>query len=161
MDRFFFRIRVGYPTVEEEMKITEKISRGISEISEKVLTPKELQDIQNTIESEVFVDDKIHAYAVALVRASREQATFAELSNRFHITSPVFFGASPRASIALIRAAKTLAACLGRDFVLPDDIKQVAHEVLEHRIHLSYSALGAGITEEMIVDEMLTTVRVS
>ena len=74
--------------------------------------------------------------------------------------NPVFFGASPRASIALIKAAKTVSACSGRDFVTPDDIKSVAHEILRHRIRLSYGAIGAGITADTLVDEILQFVRV-
>lgn len=125
MDRFIMKLSMGYPTAEEEMDI---LSRNENEISEKtvsaVLTAEDICDMQDKIRREVRVSESVRRYMIAICTATRE-------------SDNIRLGASPRGTIALLRASKVAAYISGRDFVTPDDVKSVAVPVLAHRLMLS------------------------
>ena len=125
MDRFIMKLSMGYPTAEEEMDI---LSRNENEISEKtvsaVLTAEDICDMQDKIRREVKVSESVRRYMIAICTATRE-------------SDNIRLGASPRGTIALLRASKAAAYISGRDFVTPDDVKSVAVPVLAHRLMLS------------------------
>lgn len=125
MDRFIMKLSMGYPTAEEEMDI---LSRNENEISEKtvsaVLTAEDICDMQDKIRREVRVSESVRRYMIAICTATRE-------------SDNIRLGASPRGTIALLRASKAAAYISGRDFVTPDDVKSVAVPVLAHRLMLS------------------------
>lgn len=125
MDRFIMKLSMGYPTAEEEMDI---LSRNENEISEKtvsaVLTAEDICDMQDKIRREVKVSESVRRYMIAICTATRE-------------SDNIRLGASPRGTIALLRASKAAAYISGRDFVTPDDVKSVAVPVLAHRFMLS------------------------
>lgn len=125
MDRFIMKLSMGYPTAEEEMDI---LSRNENEISEKtvsaVLTAEDVCDMQDKIRREVKVSESVRRYMIAICTATRE-------------SDNIRLGASPRGTIALLRASKAAAYISGRDFVTPDDVKSVAVPVLAHRLMLS------------------------
>lgn len=125
MDRFIMKLSMGYPTAEEEMDI---LSRNENEISEKtvsaVLTAEDICDMQDKIRMEVKVSESVRRYMIAICTATRE-------------SDNIRLGASPRGTIALLRASKAAAYISGRDFVTPDDVKSVAVPVLAHRLMLS------------------------
>lgn len=149
MDRFFMRVSMGYPTEEEELQIlsrTEK-SNPLSNIQEAALCPEDILRLQHTVE-EVFVSDAVKRYILAIIGATRGLDTLT-------------LGASPRGSIALYKAAKANAFLASRDYVLPDDVKEMAEAVLAHRLILSPKGktLYGGDTRKVIA-ELLTTVHV-
>lgn len=143
VDRFLMRIVVGYPSVADELKIIRTYSTTPPE-ARPVLSPEEVLWLQSRT-AEVFVDDEIYAYAVAL-------ATYTRTHPR------VALGASPRGSLGLVLAARANALVRGRHFVIPDDMKRLAVSVLAHRLVLTPEADAEGITREAIVEEALERV---
>jgi MoxR-like ATPase len=147
LDRFLIRLSLGYPTLEEENKMLERIQHvhPIDELTPAV-TANEVLSAQQAIR-EVFVDDKVRQYLLEIVQATRAH-------------EDVLLGASPRASIALHRTGQALAAINGRDYVLPDDIKRMAQAVLGHRLILSPESRLRKRTPAAIVHEILSEVSV-
>ncbi|WP_456480983.1 AAA family ATPase [Oceanithermus sp.] len=147
LDRFLMRLRLGYPSLEEEVAVLERL-RGAHPVEalEMVSSPAEVLEVQAQVRR-VRVDPSLQRYVVAIVRATREHET-------------VELGASPRAALALQRAAMAAAALLGRDFVLPDDVKRVAHPVLEHRLLLRPEVRLEGVRPEHVVEAALRAVAV-
>ena len=123
LDRFFMRLSLGYPTMEEEGQMLERLQHGhpIDELT-SVATAADILACQEAVR-EIFVDDKVRKYILEIVHATRQHDDIA-------------LGGSPRASIALFRASQALAAIQGRDFIVPDDVKRLAPAVLEHRLIL-------------------------
>ena len=123
LDRFMMRLSLGYPTLEEESKMLERLQHGhpIDDIG-SVVTAADVVACQEKIR-DIFVDDKVRKYVLEIVHATRQH-------------EDVALGGSPRASIALFRAGQALAAMQGRDFVLPDDVKRLSGPILEHRLIL-------------------------
>ena len=148
VDRFMLKVLVGYPTPTEEFVIVERQTGGPVRAQE-VLTTDELQDLQRQVDG-VFVDPALIQYAVRIVSATRSPDAhgIAELGR--YIT----FGASPRASINLILTARALAFVRGRDYALPQDVLDMALDVLRHRLVLSYEAL----TDDVTSDDLLRTI---
>jgi MoxR-like ATPase len=152
VDRFMMKTVVGYPTATEEHSIVDRALRPAEPIR-AMLTPADLIDMQRQVR-DLYVDPAIVDYAVRLVTATR--AAFpAGLGD---LKRYIAYGASPRASIALVTGARALAFTLGRDYVLPDDIGELAFDVLRHRIVLSYEALADDITPDAIITRVLDTV---
>ena len=149
VDRFMMKVLVGYPREEEEFVIVERVTSAPVAI-QPVATTAQLAALQARCRRG-FVDPVIMQYAVRLVGATRDPARcgLAELS-RF-----ITFGASPRASIGLIEAARALAFLRGRDYVFPQDVVDVAPDVLRHRIALSYEALAEGVSADHLVARLL------
>jgi len=150
-DRFLMRIPVGYPTPAEEREIVRRMGIG-PDSAEKILDPEDVLGMQK-VASQVFVDPAVTDYAVQLVLATRDAAE----SGVPEIGPYIEYGASPRASLGLIQAGKALALMRGRGYVLPQDVYDIAYDVLNHRLVLSYDALAEGVTVDDILVELLST----
>jgi MoxR-like ATPase len=156
VDRFMLKVKVGYPSRDEERKIIDRMASGQPEPEvQKVCSPSEILAARETVHR-VFVDEKLRDYIVDLVHATREPgaAGITDLDGMIEI------GASPRASIYLTKTAKAHAFLQGRDYATPHDVKTIAHDVLRHRIILTYEAEAEGKTSEDIIDRILTGVLV-
>lgn len=148
LDRFLLKTVVEYPTEDDEIEIMKRYSVWDDIKVKKVLNKTELAKMQKEIEK-VHVDDNIYNYVKDLIFSSRENEEVQEY---------LLYGASPRASIGLIKTAKVLAFLSGRDFVLPEDIKEMAFPVLRHRIILSYESVAEWITADDVIQIILDTV---
>jgi MoxR-like ATPase len=148
VDRFMLKVLVGYPSTTEEFVIVERMT-GRLQALQKVLTTDQLLELQKEADK-VFVDPSLIEYAVKLVTATRqpEDVGLKELQHY------IMFGASPRASINLILTARALAYVRGRDYVLPQDVLDMALDVIRHRLVLTYEALS----DNVAVDDLLKTI---
>jgi MoxR-like ATPase len=148
VDRFMLKVVVGYPSTTEEFVIVERMTGRVPAVQE-VLTSEGLIGLQQATD-QVYVDPALMEYAVRLATATREPAGEGLPDLRRYIT----FGASPRASINLILTARALAFVRGRDYVLPQDVRDMALDVMRHRLVLSFEALSDNVTS----DDVLTTI---
>jgi MoxR-like ATPase len=148
VDRFMLKVLVGYPSPTEEFAIVERMTGRLDRISQ-VLSTGELVELQATVDA-VYVDPALIEYAVRLVSATREPDAHGMPELRRYLT----YGASPRASINLILTARALAYVRGREYVLPQDVRDMAFDVLRHRLVLSFEALS----EDISPDRILSTV---
>ncbi|WP_100406181.1 AAA family ATPase [Bacillus solitudinis] len=141
LDRFLLKLKLGYPTEEEELEILRRIEQDhpIHQV-QSVVTPEEVLDWQRQV-SKVFVDDHIKKYMVSLVQATRKHRA-------------VELGVSPRGSIALLKSSQAYAFIQGRDFVIPDDVKHLSYYTLGHRLILSAEAKMTNRTGEEIIGEV-------
>ncbi|HUT88087.1 MAG TPA: MoxR family ATPase, partial [Thermoguttaceae bacterium] len=145
--RFLMRFSLGYPNMDDELKMLDRLQRGHPlDRLEPVVTPEELVACQQAVR-EVHVDEKVRRYLTQIVHGTRE-------------CDDLSLGASPRASIALFRTSQALAAASGRSFVQPDDVKRVAAPVLTHRLILRPESRLRKITAESIVEEIVAEVPV-
>src|SRR2546425_449964 len=154
IDRFMFKVRVDYPSQSEEAAVVDR-SLQPPPIVEKVLTPEQLIESQRAA-AEIFVDHAVNEYAVSLCAATRRPGDF----GLEEIAPFIEYGASPRGSIYLIHAGRALALLRGRGFVLPEDVKSLAHDVLRHRLVLTYEALAEGLDADALVDRVVGAVKV-
>jgi MoxR-like ATPase len=152
VDRFMMKVVVGYPSATEEHAIVDRALRPADQIR-AMLSPADLIAMQERAR-EIYVDPAVVDYAVRLVTATR-QADRAGLTD---MKRYVGYGASPRASIALVTGARALAFLHGRDYVLPDDVGELALDVLRHRLVLSYEALADEVTADTIITKVLGAV---
>ena len=155
VDRFLMKVVIGYPTKDEERVI---IRQNISNEKRKVealVKPHEIIEAQNIVE-QIYVDEKIERYIVDIVFATRYPAEY----GLDDLTSIIAFGASPRASISLARAARAYAFLHQRGFVIPEDVIAVCHDVLRHRIGVTYEAEANNITTDEIITEILDKIQV-
>lgn len=153
LDRFLMKVIVKYPSFQEEVQIVELVtSKAKDEKIRAVLSLNQLGDLRRLCQ-ELYVDPKVFRYVVALVQASRE-------SKKLGLEGMIEWGASPRASIALIAAARSLAFIRGKKFVTPDEVKELAPDVLRHRILPSFEGEARGITPDEIVSVLLRSVTV-
>lgn len=147
-DRFLMKVKIDYPTKEEEMEILDLLT-GEKEFNnieiERIVTQKDLEEIKEKIKM-VHMDNKLKEYILNIVFKTREKSNY------------ISCGASPRASISLVIASKASAFLSGRDFVLPEDIYKVIYDVLRHRIILSYEAEAEDKNIEDIISDILKTV---
>jgi MoxR-like ATPase len=151
-DRFLFKIVVGYPSDLEEREIVYRV--GVRAPSPtQILDPTTLVRLQQRADS-VFVHNALVDYAVRLVFATREPARFGVPD----VAQLIQYGASPRASLGIVRAARALALMRGRDYALPQDLADIAPDVLRHRLVLSYDALADDIPADRIVDRVMQAV---
>ncbi len=151
-DRFLMKIQVGYPTDAEEREIVYRVGVSAPEPAQ-IFAPEDLLGLQGKTD-EVFVHTALVDYAVRLVLSTRSPAEYGMPD----VAGLVQYGASPRASLGIVRAARALALLRGRDYALPQDIQEIAPDILRHRLVLSYDALADGIPAEQIVDRVLATV---
>jgi MoxR-like ATPase len=149
VDRFMLKVLVGYPNSTEEFVIVERMTGSLQAV-QKVLTSEQLIDLQKTVDK-VFVDPALIEYAVRLVTATRNPQDIGLKDLRPYI----LFGASPRASINLILTARALAFVRGRDYALPQDVLDMALDVLRHRLVLSYEALSDEVSSDDILKQIL------
>ena len=150
VDRFMMKVVVGYPSQAEEHAIIDRALRPAEQVR-AILSPQVLIGMQERVR-EIYVDPAIVEYAVRLVTATRSSTGLGDL------TRYISYGASPRGSIALVTGARALAFLHGRDYVLPDDVGELALDVLRHRIVLSYEALADDITADTIITKVLDAV---
>jgi MoxR-like ATPase len=144
VDRFMFKLVVDYPSDREEAAV---VARSLGDLApiERKLTLIDLERHQRA-SREIYVDREVVEYAVALVAATRRPSPYVD------------FGSSPRGSINLVHAGRALALLRGRSYALPVDVRDLARDVLRHRIVLTYEALADGVTSEQVLDEVLATV---
>lgn len=155
VDRFLLKVVIGYPTKEEEKHI---IRQNISPVRNQVkalVRPEEILEAQKVVE-QIYLDEKIERYIVDIVFATRYPDDY----NLKDLQGIISFGASPRASIGLARAARAYAFLRQRGYVIPEDVRAVCHDVLRHRIGLSYEAEANNITADEIITEILDKVEV-
>lgn len=150
LDRFLFKVKLGYPELNEEEEILHRYKNNIKPPSLEdvlaVFSPEEIQKIQNTVE-QVVVEDNLVKYIAAITHKTRNHGK-------------IYLGGSPRASLSMIKSAKSIAAIRGRDFVTPEDIQFVAIHVLNHRLILTPEAEMEGVMIEDVVVEILKTLEV-
>ncbi|HYC44218.1 MAG TPA: MoxR family ATPase [Burkholderiales bacterium] len=152
VDRFMMKVLVGYPTEEEEFVIVERVT-GVAKQVASVATTEQLSALQRDCRKG-YVDPSLTQYAVRLVAATRDPDRYGMKDLKRYIT----FGASPRASINLIEGARALAFLRGRDYALPEDVTDVAPDVLRHRLILTYEALAESISADEIVRRVMEQV---
>ncbi len=155
VDRFLMKVVIGYPSKDEERVI---IRQNISNEKRKVealVKPHEIIEAQKIVE-QIYVDEKIERYIVDIVFATRFPADY----GLDDLTGIIAFGASPRASISLARAARAYAFLHQRGFVIPEDVIAVCHDVLRHRIGVTYEAEANNITTDEIITEILDKIQV-
>ena len=155
MDRFMFKILVEYPSKKEELEILNRMGTDEQPQVREVIGQQDLQRARAVSDS-IYVDEKIRAYIVEIVMSTRDPKEYG-LSR---IENLIRVGASPRATISLIRAAKTHAFLRSRGFVTAEDVKAIAYKVLRHRLILSYEAEAEGLDADHVVGEVLNTVEV-
>ncbi len=149
VDRFMLKVLVGYPTPTEEFVIVERMT-GFLDTVQKVLTTEQLMELQKKAYQEVYVDPTLIEYAIRMVTATRQPADF----GLKELESYILFGASPRASINLILTGRALAFVRGRNYVLPQDILDMAPDVLRHRVVPSYEALPDNVTSDDLLKKI-------
>jgi len=154
LDRFMLKVRVGYPTREEEKEVLLRMSSGREIPVERLLDPATIMQARNAI-ADLYMDQKVVDYIVDLVRATREPAGV----GLKELQPLVAYGGSPRASIALAQAARAHAFLRGRGYVVPEDVRALAPEVLRHRIVLTFEAEAESLSTDDVVARVLDAVK--
>ena len=155
VDRFMLKVVIDYPKVEEEKLIIRQNISGEQVNIKPILTKEEILEARKVVR-EVYIDEKIERYIVDIVFATR----YPEKYGLDDLTGMISFGGSPRASISLALAARSYAFIKRRGYVIPEDIRAVAHDVLRHRIGLSYEAEASDLTADEIISRILNKVEV-
>lgn len=155
VDRFMLKVKIDYPEVGDERKVLDMALGGIARTIQAVLTPEEVTQMQEVVQM-VYVDDQVRDYILNLVRATRNPTEF----GMKELAPLIDFGASPRASIYLGLASRAMAFLAGRGYVTPQDIKDIAYDVLRHRVILTYEAEAEQMTPEDVIKTILDTVPV-
>jgi MoxR-like ATPase len=155
VDRFMLKLVINYPTRDEEKYILRQNIAKDFPVPNIVLQPKEILSARNTVK-DVYMDEKIEQYILDIIFATRYPQEY-KLSKLNQLIS---FGASPRGSINLAMGAKAYAFIKRRGYVIPEDVRAICHDVLRHRIGISYEAEAENITSEDIINEILNSVEV-
>jgi MoxR-like ATPase len=154
-DRFMFKVKIDYPTKDEEKLIMDRMATLSAKPEiHSILSINEILDARKIV-NEVYIDDKVSNYILDIVFATRYPAKYG-----LDIAPLLLTGASPRASIALFLAAKAYAYLQGRAYVVPQDIKEIAHAVLRHRLRRSYEAEAEDVSTDDLIDRILKTLPV-
>jgi MoxR-like ATPase len=154
LDRFMLKVRVGYPSREEEKEVLLRMSTGREIPVERLLEPATILQARSAI-ADLYMDQKVVDYIVDLVRATREPAGV----GLKELQPLVAYGGSPRASIALAQAARAHAFLRGRGYVVPEDVRALAPEVLRHRIVLTFEAEAESLSTDDVVSRVLEAVK--
>jgi MoxR-like ATPase len=155
LDRFMLKLKIGYPTMEEEMLIMERMAQtSRTNTIQPVITPQEIMEARRVVDM-VYMDPKIKDYIVNLIMATREPEKY-----DLEISDFIEFGASPRATISLAIAAKAYAFLQGRGYVVPNDIKAIGPDILRHRIIITYEAEAEELKVEDIIQKIFDGVEV-
>ncbi|HEV3022596.1 MAG TPA: MoxR family ATPase, partial [Pirellulales bacterium] len=155
VDRFMLKVVIGYPSKSEERKVVDAVLDDLRREVQPVLDPAQLADLKQTAAS-IYMDDKVKDYVLELVSATRDPGAY-----RLKELQPLIeYGASPRASINLCLAARANAFLVGRGYVTPQDVKDVALDVLRHRVLLTYEAEAEETTADDVVRKVLESVPV-
>ena len=155
LDRFMLKTVINYPKQEDELTIMRNSLKGQYEIIKPVVSIEEILSSREVVKT-VYMDDKIEGYILDIIFATRYPERF-ELEN---LSPLISFGASPRGSINLATAAKAYAFIKRRGYVIPEDVRAICHDVLRHRIGITYEAEAENITSEDIIDQILNKVEV-
>ena len=150
LDRFLFKVNLDYPSLEEEKMILDRYRNSVSapDLSsvKAIMSAEDIRSIQEILEK-IRIEDQLLKYIAEITHETRNHGK-------------LYLGASPRASLSMMRASKALAAMRGRDFVVPDDVQYVAYHVLNHRIILTPEAEMEGMTPELIIEEIVQKIEV-
>ena len=155
VDRFMLKLSVGYPDKDEELEILRRMSTGTVPEVRHVVTPEEILRARRAVDM-IYMDDQVERYIIELVFATRDPAS-AGLAD---LTDLIAFGASPRASINLAKAARAHAFLRHRGYVTPEDVRAIGMDVLRHRVLLTYEAEAEEVTAEEVVTRVLNSVEV-
>lgn len=155
VDRFMMKVKIGYPTREEELAIMRQNVNGTAKDPKHVVSPKQILAAREVVRS-VYMDEKIERYILDIVFATREPKKF----KMDKLAPLISYGASPRASINLALASKAHSFIKRRGYVIPEDVRAICPDVLRHRIAVTYEAEAEEITSEHIVEEILNHVEV-
>jgi MoxR-like ATPase len=153
VDRFMLKLRVGYPSRDEEKEIMKRMAGGEPISIQNVATPQQIMEARARI-AELYMDERIMDYIVDIVHTTREPAS-AGLPD---LQPLIEFGASPRATISLAQASRAHAFLRGRAFVTPDDVKAIAPDVLRHRVLTTYEAEAEEVTSDQIIQKILNKI---
>lgn len=151
-DRFMFKIKVTYPTREEEKEIVKRMSVTQKVKLNEILHKENIFRIRDIVEK-IYIDDKLQDYIINIIFATRE-------TDKLNMENLIEYGASPRASIYLTKAAKAKAFLNGRGYVTPTDVKSVAYDILRHRVKLSYEAEAENIKVEDIISQIFNKIAI-
>ena len=155
VDRFMLKVVIDYPKLEEEKKIIRQNISGDKQVIRPIMSTSEIEEARNVVR-EVYLDEKIEQYIADIVFATR----YPEKYNLKELKGLVGFGGSPRASINLALAARSYAFIKHRGYVIPEDVRAVAQDVMRHRIGLTYEAEASNVTAEEIISKILNKVEV-
>lgn len=155
VDRFMLKVVIDYPKLEEEKKIIRQNISGDRQVIRPIMSTSEIEEARNVVR-EVYLDEKIEQYIADIVFATR----YPEKYNLKELKGLVGFGGSPRASINLALAARSYAFIKHRGYVIPEDVRAVAQDVMRHRIGLTYEAEASNVTAEEIISKILNKVEV-
>jgi MoxR-like ATPase len=155
LDRFMLKVIVSYPTRIEEREIMDRMAGEVLASPNPVINSNDIQRARKAVNN-VYVDERIKNYILDLIFATRDPGA----NGLKNLDTMIEFGASPRATIFLIRATKAFAFLRGRGYVTPDDVKSVAPDILRHRLVVSFEAEAENITSENIVDQLLRRIPV-
>jgi MoxR-like ATPase len=154
LDRFMLKVRVGYPTRDEEKEVLQRMSGGGEIAVERILEPAAILAARAAI-ADLYMDQKVVDYIVDLVRATRDPSAVGLAD----LKPLIAFGGSPRASIALAQAARAHAYLRGRNYVVPEDVRALAPDVLRHRVVLTFEAEAEDVTSDDVVTRLLDAVK--
>jgi len=155
VDRFMLKVVIDYPTMDEEKLIIRENLQGSLPRTNPVITTQEIMDAREVVR-QVYIDEKIEQYIADIVFATR----YPERYGLDKLKELITFGGSPRASINLAKASRAYAFIKRRGYVIPEDVRAIAHDVLRHRVGLSYEAEATNVTSEEIVSEIINKVEV-
>lgn len=150
LDRFLFKVRVDYPTPAEERRVLDAMATSAPKLEVNQITKTEDIVASRTLVNAIYMDEKIRDYIVSIIQATRSPEAYAP-----HLKLLIRCGASPRGTINLALAAKAYAFLAGRNYVTPQDIKDLAPDILRHRILLSYEAEAEGVSSEDVIRQLL------
>ena len=155
VDRFMLKLKLTYPSKDEELTILERMAAVEPDLRvQAVLAPADLFELRRALD-EVYMDDKIKRYIVDVVHATRTPAEY-----DLDIAPYIQYGASPRATIFLTRAARAQAFLDGRGYVTPQDVKSIGPDVLRHRVSVTYEAEAEEITSEALIQRIFNALKV-
>ena len=155
VDRFMLKVVIDYPTIEEEKLVIRENLQESMPVVHPVISANEILEARRVVK-DVYIDDKIMQYIADIVFATR----YPERYQLPELKQMITFGGSPRASINLAKASRAYAFIKHRGYVVPEDVRAVAHDVLRHRIGLSYEAEATDLTTEKIISEIINKVQV-
>ena len=154
LDRFAFKLKVDYPSPEEEREILDRMDRSKQPEAAPVVELEALERARNAMHA-IYVDDRVRDYVVRLVHATRKPRDY-----QLDLEDLVQYGASPRATLWLVAAARGHAFLRGRGFVTPEDVKAIGPDVLRHRLILSFEAEAESITPDQVIQRVFDAVEV-
>ncbi len=155
VDRFMLKAKITYPKKQEEYDIVRMNLQGNYPKPNRVISPEDIVKARDVV-NDVYMDEKIEKYIIDIIFATREPQEY----NLQKLAPMISYGGSPRASISLAKAAKSYAFIRRRGYVIPEDVRAVCHDVLRHRIGLTYEAEAENVSTEEIITEILNAVEV-